>query len=450
MRARKKSSILKKAVLLLALAGLLGNGVFAETTFAGIRGEEQEQMLTRDDIYAEYQRNVQCSVYPAPGGDFVEVLWYKVGENRGGFTSVDLDTGRQILILQEGYEMSFWYEIDNGGEEVVQTLEQKVKPLYAAYKNERSSGPADEYCYEKDLEAAEQSVCYDLPQNFNYRSLGKGIVPVEFVARITEQKSGDSRVSVRKAVYLDIPGEGEPSIFNLKPTDREIYRVKKGDTLQSIAEERYCDTALWSEIFRRNRRYIRNADLIYAGQMIVIPKTEAEIAGDVIVIPPRREIPDGDEALLYSDICEMADLGGVYRLSDGTRADVEWKNIEVGEMSAKSGQQVLYLSPEHRMTYWFIIENGSEETVTDVKTIAPFYTGQLNENVTGPIDEYLYRRNTAPEADTVVWDLPPEQGLPDGEIRVTRVIRIVDTATGAYFEEETTVDSSREQKGQTL
>ena len=273
---------------------------------------------------------------------------------------------------------------------------------------------------------------------------------MEFVARITEQKSGDSRVSVRKAVYLDIPGEGEPSIFNLKPTDREMYRVKKGDTLQSIAEERYCDTALWPEIFRRNRSYIRNADLIYAGQMIVIPKTEAEIAGDVIVIPQRREIPDGDEELLYSDICEMADLGGVYQLSDGTRANVEWKNIEVGEMSAKSGQQVLYLSPEHRMTYWFIIENGSEETVTDVKTIAPFYTGRLNENVTGPIDEYLYRRNTAPEDETVVWDLPPEQGLPDGEIRMTRVIRIVDTVTGAYFEEETTVDPSREQKGQTL
>ena len=45
--------------------------------------------------------------------------------------------------------------------------------------------------------------------------------------------------------------------------------------------------------------------------MIVIPKTEAEIAGDVIVIPQRRGIPDGDEELRYSDICEMADLGGV-------------------------------------------------------------------------------------------------------------------------------------------
>lgn len=275
----KKNSILKMAVLPWALAGLLGMGVFAGTAFAGTKGEGQEQMLTREDIYAEYHRNVQCSVYPAPGGDLAEVFWYKVGEDGGGFTSVDLNTGRQILILQEGYEMSFWYEIDNGGEEVVRTPEQKVKPLYAARKNERSSGPADEYCYEKDLEAAEQSVCYDLPQNFNYRSLGKGIVSVEFVARITEQRSGDSRVSVREAVYLDIPGKGEPSIFNLKATDREMYRVKKGDTLQSIAEERYCDTALWPEIFRRNRRYIRNADLIYAGQMIVIPKTEAEIAG---------------------------------------------------------------------------------------------------------------------------------------------------------------------------
>ena len=68
-------------------------------------------------------------------------------------------------------------------------------------------------------------------------------------------------MSVREAVYLDIPGKGDPSIFNLKATDREMYRVKKGDTLQSIAEERYCDTALWPEIFQRNRRYIRNADL---------------------------------------------------------------------------------------------------------------------------------------------------------------------------------------------
>ena len=108
----KKNSILKMAVLLWALAGLLGMGVFAGTAFAGTKGEGQEQMLTREDIYAEYHRNVQCSVYPAPGGDLTEVFWYKVGEDGGGFTSVDLNTGRQILILQEGYEMSFWYEID--------------------------------------------------------------------------------------------------------------------------------------------------------------------------------------------------------------------------------------------------------------------------------------------------------------------------------------------------
>ena len=104
MGVRKKGSILKKVVLQWALAGLLGIGVFAGTAFAGTKGEGQEQMLTREDIYAEYHRNVQCSVYPAPGEDFVEVLWYKVGEDGGGFTSVNLDTGQQILILQEGYE----------------------------------------------------------------------------------------------------------------------------------------------------------------------------------------------------------------------------------------------------------------------------------------------------------------------------------------------------------
>ena len=84
----KKNSILKMAVLPWALAGLLGMGVFAGTAFAGTKGEGQEQMLTREDIYAEYHRNVQCSVYPAPGGDLAEVFWYKVGEDGGGFTSM--------------------------------------------------------------------------------------------------------------------------------------------------------------------------------------------------------------------------------------------------------------------------------------------------------------------------------------------------------------------------
>ncbi len=55
MEVRKKSSILKKAVLPWALAVLLGMGVFAGTAFAGTKGEGQE--LTREDIYAEYHQN---------------------------------------------------------------------------------------------------------------------------------------------------------------------------------------------------------------------------------------------------------------------------------------------------------------------------------------------------------------------------------------------------------
>ena len=53
------------------------------------------------------------------------------------------------------------------------------------------------------------------------------------------------------------------------------YQVRKGDTLMKIAGMYYGNTELWTRIYADNRAIIRNPDLIYPGQTIVINFTQA-------------------------------------------------------------------------------------------------------------------------------------------------------------------------------
>ena len=50
------------------------------------------------------------------------------------------------------------------------------------------------------------------------------------------------------------------------------YTVKKGDSLSKIAKKLYGDASKWKAIFEANQPMIKNADLIYPGQVLRIPK----------------------------------------------------------------------------------------------------------------------------------------------------------------------------------
>lgn len=52
----------------------------------------------------------------------------------------------------------------------------------------------------------------------------------------------------------------------------QYYLIKSGDTLSAIAKQFYSDANKYPAIFEANREVIKDADLIFPGQKIRIPK----------------------------------------------------------------------------------------------------------------------------------------------------------------------------------
>ncbi|MCW9717612.1 MULTISPECIES: peptidoglycan-binding protein LysM [unclassified Avibacterium] len=56
-------------------------------------------------------------------------------------------------------------------------------------------------------------------------------------------------------------------------TDEEFYVIQKGDTLWKIAEKTYGNGAKYTAIVEANKEVIKDADKIFPGQKIRLPKS---------------------------------------------------------------------------------------------------------------------------------------------------------------------------------
>lgn len=68
-----------------------------------------------------------------------------------------------------------------------------------------------------------------------------------------------------------ITGGTQPAPAVPAPTPQRRYTVVKGDCLWKIAQRYYGNGALWPRIYDANRNLIKKPDLIYPGQVFVIP-----------------------------------------------------------------------------------------------------------------------------------------------------------------------------------
>ncbi|MGH7854149.1 MAG: CHAT domain-containing protein [Candidatus Binatia bacterium] len=102
------------------------------------------------------------------------------------------------------------------------------------------------------------------------------------------------------ALMLIDKNRAGPELRKLFPTaSREpapagaSYRVRSGDTLWSIAAAKYGDPTLWSKIYDANRDRIRDPDLIYPNQELILPAMRSA-AGATAHAPGRHRVKAGD------------------------------------------------------------------------------------------------------------------------------------------------------------
>lgn len=62
-----------------------------------------------------------------------------------------------------------------------------------------------------------------------------------------------------------------PPVVAPPPPEKQFYTVKKGDYLSKIAKEVYGDANKYNIIFEANKPMLKDPNLIYPGQVLVIP-----------------------------------------------------------------------------------------------------------------------------------------------------------------------------------
>lgn len=99
------------------------------------------------------------------------------------------------------------------------------------------------------------------------------------------------------------------AVMMLSPTatvhaEDGIYTVKRGDNLSKIAQEVYGDKSEWRTIYEANKGTIKDANILYAGQQLILPQASqtAEIPTMVEDASAATELPTTNDASATADI----------------------------------------------------------------------------------------------------------------------------------------------------
>jgi len=101
---------------------------------------------------------------------------------------------------------------------------------------------------------------------------------VKFADGKVELTGSGAAAALQKAILIagNIMGVGEVKVAGAQAATVEdgtqYYVIKSGDTLSAIAKQFYGDANKYPVIFEANREVIKDANLIFPGQKIRIPK----------------------------------------------------------------------------------------------------------------------------------------------------------------------------------
>jgi nucleoid-associated protein YgaU len=130
--------------------------------------------------------------------------------------------------------------------------------------------------FSNDAEAAEKIKAEIESANPGVSDLGVQYDPQSGTVALSGQAA--SAEAMQKAVLMagNVEGVGEVEVAQLQhPQEQEqveYYVIEKGDTLSKIARQFYGDANKYPRIFEANREVIKDANLIFPGQKIRIPR----------------------------------------------------------------------------------------------------------------------------------------------------------------------------------
>ncbi len=133
---------------------------------------------------------------------------------------------------------------------------------------------------EKSIEEVNAENASTLTRQINNLKLGVENLKIEIEgdqAKIT----GDAENQAAKEKVILIVGnnygiaevDDQMVVTNPEP-EAKFYTVKKGDYLSKISKEVYGNASKYNIIFEANKPMLKNADLIYPGQVLRIPNLD--------------------------------------------------------------------------------------------------------------------------------------------------------------------------------
>ncbi len=231
----------------------------------------------------------------------------------GNVACLQTITGQQLLDALEWGAKDVGIS-ENGGFLHVSGAKYTIDPNIPStvQKDEKgvwSGGPTGEYRVKNvmilnnktgEYEALDLSASYNLAgYNYTLRNLGDGFAMFDGAINVLDYVAEDYMVLVNyvqsfpvdeatglptitaDSKYADVKGDGRITILELAQSepepepapegDTETYVVVAGDSLWKIAQQYYGSGAKWKVIYEANKATIKDANLIWVGQVLVIP-----------------------------------------------------------------------------------------------------------------------------------------------------------------------------------
>jgi hypothetical protein len=125
---------------------------------------------------------------------------------------------------------------------------------------------------EDNLRAARES--YSLAEQlYKDEKFVESIASAEDSLFLTERFQEDVRVATvpEKRIYADEPNQAHKRQYFKGLTFPKAHKVKKGESLVSISEFYFHSHKKWKEIFKQNKKSIKNPNTIFPSQSILLP-----------------------------------------------------------------------------------------------------------------------------------------------------------------------------------